>query len=129
MPGPQIVLGTVVNVNNGRTFASPGTPLASVMQPVAVLRTRTVYVEVPVRLDAVAVVANAVPLTVAPLYHSKANVPAPADANRLPLSAPPVQFVEGVGVIVTVGRTVLSSTSAVTGVDVQFVLTFVTVAE
>ena len=69
------------------------------------------------------------PLAVAPLNQLKENVPdAPAEATMDPLSAPPAQFVDGVGVMLTVGSTVPSAIATLTGCDVQFVRMLVTVA-
>ena len=69
------------------------------------------------------------PLAVAPLNQLNVNVPtAPAEATIDPLSAPPVQFVDGVGVMLTVGSIVPSAIDTLTGCDVQFVRSLVTVA-
>ena len=69
------------------------------------------------------------PLAVAPLNQLNENVPtAPAEAIIEPLSAPPAQFVEGVGAMVTVGGTVPSAIATLTGCEVQFVRLLVTVA-
>ena len=69
-----------------------------------------------------------VPDAVAPLNHAKLNPAPPALASIDPFGVPPAQLVDGVGVMVTVGDTVVFRISTVTGVDVQFKRVLVTVA-